>query len=213
MAKGYFILLASTLSIAFLHALAPDHWMPFAVIGKAQRWSKLKLLAVTFIAGIGHVLSSVLLGCIGLALGFSLSKLKAAESNRGEIALWLLIGFGIAYTIWGFKKARDHKHEHINEEAVKTKTITLWTLFAIFILGPCEPLIPLMFLATDYGWQAIFLTSLAFSVVTIFMMLAQSLLAYSGIQLIKHDIAEKYSHAFAGLVIVLTGCFVMLLGI
>ena len=139
--------------------------------------------------------------------------MTAAEAHRGEIALWLLIGFGVAYTLWGLKKARDHKHDHIELEKLKSKTITLWTLFAIFVLGPCEPLIPLMFLATDYGWAGIFLTSLTFSVVTIFMMLAQSMLAYFGIQLIRHDIAERYSHAFAGLVIVLTGAFVMFLGI
>lgn len=213
MNQGYFVLLASTFSIAFLHALAPDHWMPFAVIGKAQKWSKVKLLVITFISGIGHVGSSILLGSIGILLGFSLSKMKTAESHRGEIALWLLIGFGIAYTIWGLKKARDYKHEHMSQKALKSKTITLWTLFAVFVLGPCEPLIPLMFLATEYGWQGIFLTSIAFSIVTIFMMLGQSLLAYFGIQLIRHDIAERYSHAFAGLVIVLTGGFVLLLGI
>lgn len=213
MTNGYFVLLASTLSIAFLHSLAPDHWMPFAVIGKAKRWSKAKLMFVTFISGIGHVGSSVLLGSIGILLGLSLSRLKTVESHRGEIALWLLIGFGIAYTVWGLKKAREYKHEHIDVEILKSKTITLWTIFAVFVLGPCEPLIPLMFLATDYGWPGIFLTSLTFSLVTIFMMLAQSLLAYFGIQLIKHNTAEKYSHAFAGLVIVLTAIFVMFLGI
>ena len=90
--------------------------------------------------------------------------------------------------------------------------MTLWTLFAVFILGPCEPLIPLMFLATEYGWPGIFLTSLVFFLVTIIMMLAQSLLAYLGIRLIKHDIMEKYSHAFAGLVISLTGIFIMIIG-
>jgi len=70
-----------------------------------------------------------------------------------------------------------------------------------------------MFLATEYGWGGIFLTSLTFSIVTILMMLVQSFLAYVGIQLIRHDIAERYSHAFAGFVIVLTGAFVMILGI
>src|SRR3989338_7970311 len=174
MTNGYLILLASTLSIAFVHALAPDHWMPFAVIGKAKKWSKMKLIFVPFVSGIGHVGSSLRLGSIGILLGFSLSKVTAVERERGEIALWLLIGFGIAYTIWGLKKARDYKHEHISEEKLKSKTITLWTLFAIFVLGPCEPLIPLMFLATDYGWHAIFLTSFVFSAVTVFMMLAQS---------------------------------------
>jgi cadmium resistance protein CadD (predicted permease) len=129
------------------------------------------------------------------------------------MALWLLIGFGIAYTIWGLKKARNYKHEHINTDDINSRTVTLWTLFAVFVLGPCEPLIPLMFLATEYGWGAILVTSLVFSLVTIFMMLAQSLLAYFGIQLIRHDIAERYSHAFAGLVIALTGGFIMLTGL
>jgi len=213
MSKSYFLLLASTLSIAFLHALAPDHWMPFAVIGKAKKWSKPKLLIVTFISGIGHVGSSIILGGIGILLGLSLSKVKAVESQRGEIALWLLIGFGIAYTIWGLKKARDYKHEHIDPHVINSKTVTFWTLFAVFVLGPCEPLIPLMFLATEYGWAGIFMTSLVFSVITIIMMLMQTVLAYYGIQLIRHDIADRYSHAFAGLVIALTGGFVMLIGI
>src|SRR3989344_5367290 len=100
MHKSYLLLLASTFSIAFLHALAPDHWVPFAVIGRAQKWSRPKLLFVTFLSGIGHIGSSILLGSIGILLGFSLSSLKRMESHRGEIALWLLIGFGVAYTIW-----------------------------------------------------------------------------------------------------------------
>jgi len=212
MSKGYFLLLASTFSIAFLHSLAPDHWMPFAVIGKANRWTKPRLALITLISGIGHVGSSILLGGIGILLGFSLSSLKAVEGHRGEIGLWLLIGFGIAYTIWGLKKARDYRHEHIDADKLKARTVTLWTLFAVFVLGPCEPLIPLMFLATDHGWAGIFMTSLVFSAVTIFMMLAQSLLAFYGIQLIRHDIAERYSHAFAGLVIALTGVFIMVIG-
>ena len=213
MNKGYLVLLLSTFSIAFFHSLAPDHWMPFVAIGKAQKWSRTKLSFVTLLGGIGHVGSTILLGSVGILLGFSLSGLKSAESHRGQIALWLLIGFGIAYTLWGLKKAREGRHEHVNENAARSGTVTLWTLFALFVLGPCEPLIPLMFLATEYGWAGIFLTSLVFSVVTIFMMLAQTLLAYFGVQLIRHDIAERYSHALAGLVIVLTGFFVMLLGI
>lgn len=211
MSKGLFLLLLSTLSIGFLHALAPDHWMPFAVIGKAKKWSRIKLMMVTLISGIGHVGSSILLGSIGILLGFSLTHLKAVESHRSEIGLWLLIGFGIAYTIWGLKRARDYKHEHIDTKDIDKKTITMWTLFAVFVLGPCEPLIPLMFLATEHGWAGIALTSLIFSVVTIIMMVAQTMLAYFGIQLIRHDIADKYSHAFAGIVIALTGVFIMVI--
>jgi len=211
--NSIWILLISTASVAFFHALAPDHWMPFAVMGKAQKWSKARLLWITFIAGLGHVGISVLVGVIGILLGFSLAKLEGIEGHRGAIVLWLLIGFGIAYMIWGIKKGREHKHAHIDEEKFKSKTIAVWTLFAIFILGPCEPLVPLVFLGYNYGYAGVIAVSVIFSIITIVMMLGQSLLAFMGVQLVKHEFAERYSHAFAGLVITLTGVSVMVLGI
>jgi len=207
------VLLISTLSIAFLHALAPDHWMPFAAIGKAQRWSKLKLLWITFISGLGHVGISILFSVLGILLGFSLSKLKNIEGHRGELVLWLLIGFGVAYMIWGIKKAREKKRHIIDEQESKAKTVAVWTMFAVIILGPCEPLVPLVFLGYNYGWLGVITVSVVFSIITIIMMLAQSLLAFMGIQLIKSDILERYSHAFAGFIIALTGVFVMFAGI
>ncbi len=187
--------------------------MPVAAMGRAEQWSKLRLLWVTFISGIGHVGISIVFGIIGILLGFSLAKLKAVEGHRGEIVLWLLIGFGVAYMLWGIKKAREKKRKDIDEAELKAKTVAVWTMFAIIILGPCEPLVPLVFLGYNYGWAGVITVSIIFSIVTIIMMLAQSLLALMGIQLIKNDIVERYSHAFAGLVIALTGVFVMLAGI
>lgn len=207
------ILLVSTASVAFFHALAPDHWMPFAAMGKAQKWSNQKLLGVTLIAGLGHVGISVLVSMIGIILGFSLTRFKGIEGHRGEIVLWLLIGFGIAYMLWGIKNGKEHRHSHIDSRKLRTKKMAAWTLFTIFILGPCEPLVPLIFLGYTYGYVGIMSVCAVFSVITLAMMLSQSFLAFKGIQLIKHDIAERYSHAFAGLVIVLTGIFVMALGI
>lgn len=186
--------------------------MPFAVIAKAKKWPKAKLLWIIFVSGIGHVASSAALGVIGILLGFSLSKLKGIEGHRAEIALWLLIGFGIAYMLWGIKEARGHEHKEIEEEKLKTKTVAMWTLFAVLILGPCEPLIPLIFLGYNYGWIGVILVATVFSLVTIVMMLLQGFLSFMGIQLIKNEFAERYSHAFAGLVIALTGVFIMLAG-
>ena len=124
MHNSIWILLVSTLFVAFLHALAPDHWMPFAAIARAQRWSKTKLLLITLISGIGHVGISIVFSIIGILLGFSLSKLKGIEGQRGGVVLWLLIGFGIAYMIWGIKKAREKKCKVIDEEKLKAETVT-----------------------------------------------------------------------------------------
>jgi len=204
-----FVLLVSTVTIGVVHALAPDHWVPFVSMAKAQNWSKTKLGWVTFVSGLGHVGSSILIGSIGLILGFSLTNFGDIESHRGQVAGLLLIGFGLAYAIWGFKQVRDHHHPKINPE----RSVTLWTLVAIFVLGPCEPLIPLMFVGAAHGWLAVALVSLLFSLVTLIMMVGQVLLAYVGLSLIRFAKIDHYSHAIAGLVIAVTGGMVMFLGI
>ncbi len=211
---SFITLIISTASIAFLHALAPDHWLPFIMIGRAQKWSIKKLIFVTFIAGIGHVGSSILLGLIGLFIGMELSKLEGFESLRGEVGLWLLIGFGIAYALWGLKHAKHpHKHEIVDEEILNKKVVTVWTLFAIFVLGPCEPLIPLFFISLKFQIAGIIAVIVVFSVMTWIMMIAQAVIGYLGIQLVKLEKLEKYSHTIAGVVIALTGVFILVSGI
>jgi sulfite exporter TauE/SafE len=203
------VLLVSTATIGFVHALAPDHWVPFVSIGRAQKWSKAKLAWITLFSGIGHVGSSIVIGTVGLILGFGLTHLESIESQRAQVAGLLLIGFGLAYAIWGLKQVRHHHHRHPDPK----RSVTVWTLFAIFVLGPCEPLIPLMFVGAAQGWMAVALVSALFSVVTLLMMIGQTLLVYSGISLAGLGKLDHYSHAIAGLVIAVTGGMVMLLGI
>lgn len=201
-------LILSAIGVGLVHSLAPDHWLPFASLAQAQGWSRKKLLVVSFLAGLGHVGSSFVLGVLGIALGMGLAHLEGVESFRGNIAGFLLIGFGIAYALWGLKHIRDH-HLHFH----KGEIVTFWTLMAIFVFGPCEPLIPLMFLAVQHGWSGIWLTTTAFSVTTVFMVMAQSMLAFMGLSLLPQRSLEKWSHVMAGGVIALTGLAVMFLGI
>jgi nickel/cobalt exporter len=169
------ILSLTAASLGFMHTLlGPDHYLPFVVLSKARKWSKIKTIWITILCGIGHVGSSVLIGFIGIAAGVALSKLEAFESFRGNIAGWLFIGFGLAYAVWGLRRAfknkphthahfhlngKKHVHEHThfvehthlhtdekteNNEKVEYKNLTPWILFVIFVFGPCEPLIPLL---------------------------------------------------------------------
>lgn len=201
-------LILSAIGVGLVHSLAPDHWLPFASLAQAQGWSRKKLLVVSFLAGLGHVGSSFVLGVLGIVLGMGLAHLEGVESFRGNVAGFLLIGFGVAYALWGLKHVRDH-HLHFH----KGEIVTFWTLMAIFVFGPCEPLIPLMFLAVQHGWSGIWLTTTAFSVTTVFMVVAQSMLAFMGLSLLPQRSLEKWSHVMAGGVIVLTGLAVMFLGI
>lgn len=207
-------LLAASISVAFFHSLAPDHWLPFVALAKSARWPMKKLAWVTALAGTGHVLSSLLLGLIGLWAGLAIHRLEGAETWRGSIGIWLLIGFGVSYALWGFKHAQHHHphaHPHVSVQDVAKAYAKrrVWMLFAIMIFGPCEPLIPLMFVAAQEGMPTVWGVSAVFSLVTIAMVMGQSMLAFSGVKLIKSPWIERYAHSLAGLVIVLTALFVL----
>ena len=234
---GEIIALASTAAaIGFVHTvMGPDHYVPFVVLAKVRKWNTLKTVLVTLICGIGHVMSSVVLGLVGIALGIAVFKLESVESFRGDIAAWLLIAFGFTYFIWGIHRAvrnRPHKHVHLHEEGdththvhthsgehfhihnQDSKKITPWVLFIIFIFGPCEPLIPLvMYPAAKGNTAAVVLVTTVFGLVTIMTMLGVVLTFYFGTMKIKIQGLERYSHALAGLTIFLCGAAIRFLGL
>ena len=112
------ILLAGTAaSIGFFHTLlGPDHYLPFIFMAKARKWSMFKTSWVTVACGIGHVGSSILLGIIGFTFGIALGKLEMFEGIRGDLAAWAFVLFGLAYFIWGLRRAIVNKpHKHISQ--------------------------------------------------------------------------------------------------
>ncbi|MGB5402312.1 MAG: hypothetical protein WBO71_19020, partial [Thermoanaerobaculia bacterium] len=106
MSEPLTILGATAASIGLVHTLiGPDHYVPFIALAGARKWSLSKTLGVTAVCGVGHVLGSVVLGGLGILLGMALGGLEWFEGFRGEIAGWLLLGFGVAYMVWGLRQA------------------------------------------------------------------------------------------------------------
>lgn len=230
------LLSITAISIGFIHTLlGPDHYLPFIVLSEAKKWSLKKTMMITFFCGIGHVLSSVVLGLIGIAVGISVSKLVAVESFRGNIAAWLFIAFGLVYMIISirnlYKKRRhthphfhldegthihDHNHhlEHSHIHANDVVKTTPWILFLIFVFGPCEPLIPiLMYPAAENNIPGAVLVSLLFSLVTIATMMSIVLAFKLGLSKINLKPVEKYSHLIAGAMIFFSGIAIQFLGL
>jgi nickel/cobalt exporter len=230
-------LLIAAASIGFFHTLfGPDHYLPFIVMAKSGNWSLRKTTLITFLCGIGHVLSSVLLGTVGVAFGVAVTQLEALESFRGNIAAWALIAFGLVYCVWGVRQAlrnKSHQHHHAhgngvnhghnhthNDEHVhphfekEKKNITPWVLFTIFFLGPCEPLIPLLMYPAAKGslWNLIFVTT-TFGAVTIMTMMSIVLISAFGISFIPVSRLNRYTHALAGATIFLCGMSIQFLGL
>ncbi len=237
MSNELLILIIAAASIGFFHTLlGPDHYLPFIVMSRSRNWSLRKTSLVTVLCGIGHVLSSVLLGIIGIALGIAVSKLEAIESFRGSIAAWVLIAFGLVYFIWGMRRAlrsKPHEHLHKHKDGFShmhthnhtevhmhvhrkkgTKNITPWVLFTIFVFGPCEPLIPLlMYPAAKNSLLGVVLVTGLFSATTILTMLGIVLISTFNVNLIPMNRLERYTHAIAGATICLCGVSIQFLGL
>ena len=227
-------LLVSAAAIAVVHtALGPDHWLPFSMLARARGWSRTKLLVVTCCGGIGHVASSLALAIAGLALGRGASSVAGIEALRGWIGPVALAAFGCAYGLWGVRRALvrrgglvphahgaevhvhrggELRHDHVARPAIGATTF--WTLFAVFVLGPCEPLIPIFVLPASNGmWALAGWTALVFSVVTLASMLGLVALASAGVERLPWGSLERWSHALAGGVIAACGLGVLWLGL
>jgi sulfite exporter TauE/SafE len=204
-------------------------------MGEARQWTIRKTMFITFLCGVGHVLSSVVLGFIGIAAGISLSRLQFFESFRGNIAAWLLITFGLVYMLISLRslyRKKKHVHSHHHTEGIihehehnhfsshshihfqDKKNLTPWILFLIFILGPCEPLIPIvMYPAAENNISGVVMVSLLFSVVTIATMMSIVLAFRLGLSHINLRPLERYVNVIAGATIMIAGLAIQFLGL
>ena len=112
-------LCGSAALVGFLHTvLGPDHYLPFAAIAKSRSWSLRRAIGVTLLCGLGHVLASIMIGLIGIAMGTTIFQLEGLESIRGEIAGWSLLILGAVYLAWGLRRAfRQRRHAHLHVHA------------------------------------------------------------------------------------------------
>lgn len=235
--EGSTILLAGTaVTIGFVHTIVgPDHYLPFIVMGEARKWTIRKTMFITFLCGLGHVLSSVIAGFIGIAAGISISKIEFFEGFRGNIAAWLLIAFGLVYMLISLRNvyrrkqhvhththadgtAHEHRHDHFSGHSHihmnDRKNLTPWILFLVFVLGPCEPLIPiLMYPAAENNISGVILVSLLFSAVTIATMMSVVLAFRLGLSSINLKPLERWVNVIAGGTIAVSGLAIQFLGL
>ena len=233
MTQELIILTGTAAAVGAVHTvLGPDHYLPFIVLSKARQWSMRKTLWITGLCGLGHIGSSVVLGFIGIALGVAVRRLELIEARRGEIAAWLIVGFGLAYFVWGTVRAlrnKPHAHahahangtvhlhthahhaDHLHPHEAGGQSLTPWILFTIFVFGPCEPLIPLlMYPATALHPWAIALVAGVFGAVTIATMLGVVFVSSYGLRFLRVERLARWSHSIAGATIVLCGVAIFL---
>jgi hypothetical protein len=156
---------------------------------------------------------SVLLGLLALLFGARL--FQSFGERMVSVAGLLLIGFGVAYAIWGLRGAfvhrlHGHRHHHYDHVHDASRAST-WSLFLIYCADPCVAVIPILFAAAPLS--AIETTSIviAYEASTIGAMVALVALAHSGARLFKGKWIERYGDSMAGALIVATGVMVAIL--
>lgn len=200
MEHSQLIALALTaITISCLHtASGPDHYLPFVVLSRSRKWSRSRTIFLTIICGIGHILSSVLIGFVGVFLGWQLTKITWLQDVRGHFSGWALLLFGVLYLLYGIRQAylnKPHKHfdvmggdvyvyEHTHGQTVMPGgrvKVTPLVLFAIFVMGPSEPLVPLLFYSgTQRSITEIVVLITVFTISTVITMLAMVLIGIYG---------------------------------
>ena len=240
MTSAALLLAGTAAAIGLGHTvLGPDHYVPFIALSKARGWRASRTALITLLCGLGHILSSVVLGLAGIALGAAVFSLEAIESFRGSVAAWFLIIFGFTYFVWGIHRAlRSRPHTHLHTHALEAHShshshladhthvhaaaapvaswasLTPWVLFTVFVFGPCEPLIPiLMYPAANNDIGNVALVAGVFGAITIGTMMTIVLVSYSGLAKLPVLKMEKYSHALAGFAILLCGVSIKFLGL
>lgn len=225
MAPDLQILIVSAITIALLHTVTgPDHYLPFIALAKARRWTFVKTICWTMLCGCAHVWSSVFIGLGAAALGWSVSKIEWLQQVRGGLAGWAMLLFGILYIAWAMwrsKRQLKHKHfdvaidgslvvyEHSGNEAVAPKdrhAVTPWVMFIIFLLGPCEPMVALLYYpAATSSLYGILLLIAIYTVFTLIAMLAMVSLGFYGLPNLYTTKLEKYMQPLSGLTILVCG--------
>jgi len=225
-------LIALAAATGFVHTLAgPDHYVPFVVLARARSWSVAKTAVVTALCGVGHVASSVVLGLIGIAIGAAIFRLESIESMRGDLAAWAMIAFGLGYAVWGWRRrmrgkshehvhwhADDivHSHPHTHEEGhahvhdAHGRSITPWLLFLVFVLGPCEVLIPQLMVPAASGNAGLLATVVVvFGLTTICTMLVIVLAMTLGLKRLELRWLQRHVHTVAGATIAACGLLIL----
>jgi nickel/cobalt transporter (NicO) family protein len=205
--------------IAFFHAAMPTHWLPFVLTSRVQQWNRPKTVAITALAGTGHVLVTALLGFFITWFGTSLNKTVSDWFPR--VAGGALLLFGLYYLVrqisgrghvhFGYPhehlhEAHGSEHHHDPPKRTSDRTAIL-SLLAFLTFSPCEGFLPIYVSGIRYGWKGFALLTGILSFGTVAGMVFFTSLTLAGLGRLKLGVLEKYESALMAILL----CFVGLL--
>ena len=194
-------ILIGSLLISLLHAVIPNHWLPVVAIGRKHKWTLAQTTRVTFIAGMAHVVSTVI---IGILLGLIGSELTAhIEHFTRVIAPSILILLGLYFIRQHYK----HHHFHLNKAEIdkRTKKAIVHALILAMFLSPCMEIEAYFLLAGARGWYMMLGIAAMYTIISLAGMLIWVRIVYKGMLKLNWHKWEHNTGIITGLVLIITG--------
>lgn len=203
-------LLGAGFAAAFLHAALPTHWLPFVLVGRAQRWSLAKNLLAVAAAGLAHIATTAVVGSLIIAAGMALDEVVAGLLPH--LSAVLLFGFGGFYLIKAFvrRPAMAGGPALDLAEPTVSHSAAFWGLVAVMALSPGEVLLPIYMSSAQEGAMALALLTLVFAVGTVLGMATFTTLARAGASVLKLERWARYEGAILGVALIAIGLLVVL---
>jgi hypothetical protein len=211
-------LIAAAAGVGVGHAIMPDHWMPLALLGRTRRYPLAKVARLSSLAGIAHVLVSLMLGGVIVAVGLQFRS--TVEQAQNEIVGGLLIATGIGFALvelsgHGHHHDRGHHdhegHRHPGRLGGRERARGLAAIMVPFgaAASPDLTILPVFLAATTAGAATAAGSLIAFAAATIATIIALTLLAtLSGHQL-RGAWLERWGNLITAGVLVALGALVI----
>lgn len=232
MAGTAVLLFLSSCSTAIIHALIPDHWLPFALMGRAQEWSERRTLLLAALTGVVHVTVSILVGLAIVLTGSDQARRIAERLGASVETLGggLLIAFGLAYGAWAHVRERRahaahgdhaadrpggggtgvplHAHGHLLSRWAGG-ALTGAALVAVIGISPCVLFQPILFAAAAAGTGAAVAAAAGFAACTVGTMIVVTWVALRGMRRLNLGFFTRYGDLLSGLIIAALGVAVI----
>lgn len=193
-------LIAGSLVLSVLHALIPNHWLPVLAISRKENWSIGQTTSVTFISGLSHALSTVLIGVAFGVVGVTLAD--HIESFAHLIAPLILIALGLFYVYQHHR--HKHFHLHAQPKSLSKRQVVFGLVVAMFF-SPCFEIEAYFLMAGAHGWGHVALLGVVYTVVTVTGMVTWIRLAYKGLFKLNWHTLEHNAGIITGVTLILTG--------
>ena len=203
-------LLGGGFATAFLHAALPTHWLPFVLVGRAQRWSQGRVLGAVVAAGLAHIAATAAVGGLIVVAGLALDQwIAGLLPHLSALLLFAFGGFYLVRSLVRRPQVADGPPLDASGPAV-SHAAAFWALVATMAVSPGEVLLPFYLNQAHGGVVVLAALTVVFALGTVMGMALFTLLARAGWSVLRLERWARYEGMVLGLALIAIGLLVVL---